>query len=122
MPAVPEVDERREHQRVEPRGATAETVLSGQTLTFGIDNLSEGGALIAGRIAGELHSRVELRIRLPGAPPIPMPARLLRYVPRGGQDYTAVMFLAPSDALTHWISDVVLEGLRSAFPAPASEG
>jgi hypothetical protein len=114
--AVPEVDERRQHQRVEPQGATVDLVISGQPVAFAIDNLSEGGALVAGRIALDPNSAFELRIQLPGAAPIPMWARVLRYVPRAGQEYTALLFLSPSQALANWISDVVLQGLRAAFP------
>jgi len=39
-----------------------------------------------------------------------------RHVPRAGKEYTAVMFLLSSDQLTQWISDIVLQGLRAAFP------
>ena len=114
--ALPEVDERRQHQRVEPQGASVDLSLSGQPVAFPIENLSEGGALIAGRIALDPTSAFELRIQLPGAAPIPMWARVLRHVPRAGLDCTAVLFLSSSDALSNWISEVVLEGLRAAFP------
>jgi len=114
--AVPEVDERRQHQRIEPHGATVDLTQSGQPVVFPIDNLSEGGALIAGKITIDPASAFELRIQLPGGTPIQVWARVLRHVPRGGQEYTALLFLSSSDALAHWISEVVLEGLRAAFP------
>ena len=114
--AVPEVDERREHQRVEPEGATVEAVLDAGTATFDIDNLSEGGALIAGKLAADVGTIVDLRVHLPGASVIVLPAFVLRYVPRAGREYTAVKFLSRSETLANWISDVVLQGLRAAFP------
>jgi hypothetical protein len=114
--ALPEVDERRQHQRIEPQGATVDLTISGQPVAFAIDNLSEGGALVAGRIALDPTSAFELSIQLPGAAPIPIWARVLRYVPRGGQEYTALLFLSSSEALAEWISEVVLQGLRAAFP------
>ncbi|HET6146324.1 MAG TPA: PilZ domain-containing protein [Polyangia bacterium] len=114
--AVPEVDERRRHQRVESQGASIELSLSGQPLAFTIDNLSEGGALIAGRIPLDRDLAFELHIQLPGGAPIHMWARVVRYTLRAGQDFTALLFLSSSDELAHWISDVVLQGLRAAFP------
>ena len=114
--AAPEVDERRQYQRVEPQGATVELVMSGQPATFGIDNLSEGGALIAGKILIDPTSAFELRINLPGATAIPMWGRVLRHMPRPAGEYTAVLFLSSSPSLANWISEVVLEGLRAAFP------
>jgi len=114
--ALPEVDERRQHQRVEPQGATVDVLQSGGTETFDIDNLSEGGALIAGRVVVDLSTTLELRIQLPGLAAFVLPARVLRHVPRAGKEYTAVMFLLSSDQLTQWISDIVLQGLRAAFP------
>jgi len=114
--AVPEVDERRHYQRVEPEGATVVAALPTGTATFAIDNLSEGGALIAGKIAVEAGGIVDLCVQLPGLSAIGVRARVLRHVPRADHEYTAVMFLSSSEALAHWISDVVLEGLRAAFP------
>ena len=114
--SVPEVDERRQYQRVEPQGATVDAVLSGTPASFDIDNLSEGGALIAGKLAVETGTTVDLRVNLPGSAAILLPARVLRHVPRAGREYTAVMFLSSSEQLTQWISDVVLQGLRAAFP------
>ena len=114
--AAPEVDERRQHQRVEPLGGTVELVMSGQPATFSIDNLSEGGALIAGKITIDPASAFELRINLPGAAAIPIWGRVLRHMPRAGAEYTAVSFLSSSPSLANWISEVVLEGLRAAFP------
>jgi hypothetical protein len=113
---VPEVDERRQYQRVEPEGATITMIVSGETVTFDIDNLSEGGALIAGRIGAPIGSVVDLRVNLPELLPIPLQARLLRYVPQAGGEYTAVMFLSVSELVANWISDLVLQGLREAFP------
>jgi hypothetical protein len=114
--ALPEVDERRQHQRVEVEGATIEAFLPRETITLAIDNLSEGGALIAGRIEVELGSSVEMRVHLPGIAAITLTARVLRHVPRGGKDCSAVMFLTSSDLLAHWITELVLQGLRAAFP------
>jgi hypothetical protein len=113
---VSELDERRQYQRVESQGATVEAQVAGKTIALGIDNLSEGGALIAGRLDLEQGACCELQIALPGIAPIPLTARIIRHVARPQGDYTAVMFLTSSDLLVHWISDVVLEGLRAAFP------
>ena len=114
--AAPEVDERRQHQRIAPQGGTIDLTQSGQAMVFPIDNLSEGGALVAGKITVDPTSAFELRIQLPGGGPIQVWARVLRHVPRAGQEYTALLFLSSSDALANWISEVVLEGLRAAFP------
>ena len=118
--AVPEVDERRQYQRVEPQGATVDAGLSDQSATqpatFDIDNLSAGGALIAGRINAPVGSVLDLRVNLPGMSSVTLSARLLRHVPRPGCEYTAVMFLSPSETLETWISDIVLQGVRAAFP------
>jgi hypothetical protein len=116
LPVFAETDERREYQRVDPEGATVTVIVSSETLTFGIDNLSEGGALIAGRIGAPIGSVIDLRVNLPELLPIPLQARQLRYVPQAGGEYTAVMFLSSSELLASWISDVVLQGLRAAFP------
>jgi hypothetical protein len=113
---VPDADERRQYQRVEPEGATATIIVAAATVTFDIDNLSEGGALIAGRIGSAIGSVVDLRVNVPELLPIPLQARLLRYVPQAGGEYTAVMFLSASELLANWISEVVLQGLRAAFP------
>jgi hypothetical protein len=115
-----EPDERRQHQRIEPEGATVQLAGRDGTppLSFEIDNLSEGGALIVGRMespAGE-GATLQLSILLAGAAPIPMPVRVIRNVSRGGKDFTALMFLRDSPELGHWIEDVVLQGLRAAFP------
>ena len=113
---VPEVDERRQYQRVEPEGATIEAQVAGKTIALGIDNLSEGGALIAGRLDLEQGASCELQVALPGIAPILLTARIIRHVPRPQGDYTAVMFLTSSDLLAHWITEIVLAGLRAAFP------
>jgi PilZ domain len=114
--AVLEVDDRRQHQRVEPEGGTVEAQIAGKTVIFAIDNLSEGGALIAGRLEVDQGASCELRIALPGIAPIVLTARIVRHVTRLPVDYTAVMFLTSSDLLAHWISEIVLQGLRAAFP------
>jgi hypothetical protein len=116
LDVVPDADERRQYQRVAPEGATVTVIVSGLTVTFDIGNLSEGGALIAGRIAAPVGSVIDLRVNLPELLPIPLQARLLRYVPQAGGEYTAVMFLSASELLANWISEIVLQGLRAAFP------
>jgi hypothetical protein len=113
---VPQVDERRQYQRVEPQGAKVEGQVAGKPIAYDIDNLSEGGALIAGRLDLEQGASCDLQIALPGMAPIPLKARIVRHVARPQGDYTAVMFLTPSEQLAHWISDIVLQGLRTAFP------
>jgi hypothetical protein len=119
-PARPvlEVDDRRQHQRIEPAGATVELTLEGQTRRFDIDNLSEGGALIHGRIEVPLGTSVRLTIALPDLAPIPIQARVLRHMLRGGKDHTALVFAESSDDLRDWIGEVVLRALHAAFPAP----
>jgi hypothetical protein len=112
----PEVDDRRQHQRIEPEGATVEVAVMGQPVTFDIDNLSEGGALIAGRVDVPLGAVVDMLLRLPDASPIATSGRVLRHMPRGGKEFTAVVFQQPSDDLRSWISEIVLQGLKAAFP------
>ncbi len=115
---MPEVDERRQYQRVEPEGARVEAVLSGQVIVLDIDNLSEGGALIAGRLDMEGGVTLDLRLMLPGLAPFSLPARVLRHLSRAGVEFTAVTFLSASNTLSHWIGGLVLEGLYAAFPDP----
>jgi hypothetical protein len=112
------VDERRQHQRVVPEGATVRLETPDRSLValFNVDNLSEGGALIAGRIDVEPGTTVNIEICLAGVPPFAVPARILRHVGRGESHSTALMFLRESPELSQWIGDLVLQGLRAAFP------
>jgi hypothetical protein len=110
------VDDRRAHPRIEPEGATADVVVMGVVTMFDVDNLSEGGALVQGRIDVPLGTIVDLSLHLPDAPSIAMSARVQRHTPRGDKEFTALVFQKPSDALKNWISDIVLQGLRAAFP------
>jgi PilZ domain len=114
--SIPEVDDRRQYQRVEPEGARIEASLSGKVVALDIDNLSEGGALLAGRLDMEGGVTLNLRLLLPGVAPFSLPARVLRHLSRAGRDFTAVTFLTGSSELSHWISELVLEGLYAAFP------
>ena len=110
------VDERRQHQRIEPEGGMVEVALAGETARFKIENLSEGGALVQGGLELALGTVLDIWISLPGAAPISITARVLRHTFGGGRDCTAMVFLRTSDELRDWISELVLQGLRAAFP------
>jgi hypothetical protein len=101
-----DADERRQHQRIELKGATVEVPLSIGSARFAILNVSGGGALIAGRIDAEPGAEIVLIVHVPDFAAIPVPVRILRHVQHRGGEHTAVMFRAQSDILAQWIKEV----------------
>jgi hypothetical protein len=109
-------DNRRRHERVAIDDAFADVIVGGESHRYVIDNLSEGGALLAGPIAGPVGTQVMLKIFLQNLDPVDVSARIVRHESSDGNTYIAVCFTASVAKLRDAIHELVLQALTQFFP------
>jgi hypothetical protein len=110
-------DNRRRHERVAIDDAFADVSVGAESSQrYTIDNLSEGGALLEGPIAGPVGTQVALKVYLQNLDPVDVRARIVRHESRDGSTYIAVCFVDSVVALRNAIHELVLQALTQFFP------
>ena len=108
VPPALEGDDRRMHQRIEIPDAEVEVVLGDSRRRLGLDSMSEGGALIAGKIDRPVGTVVQLVIRLARLAPVATTAKIMRHQGPPGEEKTAVAFQDLAPALREHVHELVL--------------